>query len=180
MGFYHSLLLKLWINHFVDKLFLEYGDVTKKRAKIAGFKSSENNGSYKIFQLIYYNCAGVIFFVYIITWINKKKSCIFPIHFIHSLTQSWYLIFLRTQFYVWGLSYIIIGFRPVVCPIASCGKIVTIDSFSQHFNFDHSKIPKMIMNKSAKQEILMNYTALSEETKCVATFVILHGKRFSN
>ncbi|CAB3243171.1 unnamed protein product [Arctia plantaginis] len=70
--------------------------------------------------------------------------------------------------------------RPVVCPITSCGKMVTIDSFSQHFNFDHSKVPKLILNKSATQEVLINYSALSEETKCVATFVTSRDKRSSH
>ncbi|XP_075970786.1 uncharacterized protein LOC142973114 isoform X2 [Anticarsia gemmatalis] len=67
--------------------------------------------------------------------------------------------------------------RPVVCPVSQCGKIVTIDSIPQHFNFDHSKVPKAVLSKTEPQEILLNYSMLSLDTQCVAIFLLNRQSR---
>ncbi|CAH0700110.1 unnamed protein product [Spodoptera exigua] len=72
-----------------------------------------------------------------------------------------------------------IALRPVMCPVTTCSKMVTIDSFMLHFHFDHSKVPRKTLDDTTPQEISLKASNFSNEVQCVATF-IMETQRRSN
>ncbi|CAH0626943.1 unnamed protein product [Chrysodeixis includens] len=62
--------------------------------------------------------------------------------------------------------------RPVVCPVTNCSKMVTINTITSHFHFDHSKVPRIVFDETESQEILLKPESISTEIQCIATYFI--------
>ncbi|XP_026739910.1 uncharacterized protein LOC113502511 isoform X2 [Trichoplusia ni] len=62
--------------------------------------------------------------------------------------------------------------RPVICPVSNCSKMVTINTITLHFHFDHSKVPRIVMVENEPQEVLLKPGSVTTEIQCIATYFI--------